>query len=376
MMIDHDDGRARPRASDRSRRYRGDAHDEIAGIDSRGRFALLRQRAWWSIIATRLSVIVQVVVAAMLVYGHGSVEAATTAYPAKPVRMIVPFSPGASTDTVARLLAQKLTEAWGQQFIVDNRAGAGGSIGAELVARAEPDGYTLLITNPGPSLNSILLRRQPAYGFRDFTPVVYIGSSPLILVAHAKLPADNVRELVAYSKANAGKVSWGSSGVNSNPHAALEVLKSVTGLQAVHVPYKGSAPALADVIAGQIQGIYTTTVTAEAAIRSGRVKVLGVAGPKRSRVIPDVPTLAEQGIRGADNVLWMGMVTAARVPPAIVAKLNGEVNRLLRTAEIEQRFAQLGLDPEGGPPQEISAFIEEQAKVLTTLIAKGTLQPE
>jgi tripartite-type tricarboxylate transporter receptor subunit TctC len=206
--------------------------------------------------------------------------------------------------------------------------------------------------------------------------VVYIGSSPLILVAHAKLPAGNVRELVAYSKANAGKVSWGSSGVNSNPHAALEVLKSVTGLQAVHVPYKGSAPALADVIAGQIQGIYTTTVTAEAAIRSGRVKVLGVAGPKRSRVIPDVPTLAEQGIRGADNVLWMGMVTAARVPPAIVAKLNGEVNRLLRTAEIEQRFAQLGLDPEGGTPQEFATFIDEQAKVLSALIAKGTLQPE
>ena len=301
---------------------------------------------------------------------------AAAAYPVKPVRVIVPFAPGASSDTVARMLAQQLSDAWGHQFIVDNRAGAGGSVGAELVARAEPDGYTLLVTNPGPSLNSILLRRKPTYGFRDFTPVIYIGSSPLILVANPKLPADNVKSLVAYAKANPGKVSWGSSGVNSNPHAALEVLKVVAGLDAVHVPYKGSGPALTDVMGGQIQGMYTTTVTAEAAIRSGRVKVLGVAGPKRSRVIPNVPTLSEQGIHGADNLLWMGMVTTARVPGAIVEKLNREVNRLLRSAEIEQRFAQLGLDVEGGTPAEFAAFIDTQAKVLAALIAKGTLQPE
>ena len=303
-------------------------------------------------------------------------QSASLAYPVKPVRMVVPFSPGASTDTVARMLAQKLSETWGQQFIVDNRAGAGGSLGAEMVARAEPDGYTLLVTNPGPSVNAILLRRKPTYGFRDFTPVIYIGSSPLILVANPKLPADNVKALIAYAKANPGKVTWGSSGVNSNPHAALEVLKAVGGFDAVHVPYKGSGPALTDVIGGQIQGIYTTTVTAEAAIRSGRVKVLGVAGPKRSRLIPDVPTLSEQGIQGADNLLWMGMVTTAKVPRAIVEKLNTQLNRLLRSPEIEQRFAQLGLDVEGGTPERFAAFIDAQAKVLSSLIARGTLQPE
>jgi tripartite-type tricarboxylate transporter receptor subunit TctC len=303
-------------------------------------------------------------------------QTASIAYPVKPVRMVVPFSPGASTDTVARMLAQKLSETWGHQFIVDNRAGAGGSLGAELVARAEPDGYTLLVTNPGPNLNAILLRRKPAYGFRDFTPVIYIGSSPLILVANPKLPADNVKALIAYAKANPGKVTWGSSGVNSNPHAALEVLKTVGGFDAVHVAYKGSGPALTDVIGGQIQGIYTTTVTAEAAIRSGRVKVLGVAGPKRSRVIPNVPTLSEQGIQGADNLLWMGMVTTAKVPQPIVEKLNTQINRLLRSPEIEQRFAQLGLDVEGGTPEHFGAFIDAQAKVLSSLIARGTLQPE
>jgi tripartite-type tricarboxylate transporter receptor subunit TctC len=303
-------------------------------------------------------------------------QAGSIAYPVKPVRMVVPFSPGASTDTVARMLAQKLSESWGQQFIVDNRAGAGGSLGAEVVARAEPDGYTLLVTNPGPNLNAILLRRKPAYGFRDFTPVIYIGSSPLILVANPKLPADDVKALIAYAKANPGKVSWGSSGVNSNPHAALEVLKAVGGFDAVHVPYKGSGPALTDVIGGQIQGLYTTTVTAEAAIRSGRVKVLGIAGPKRSRVIPDVPTLAEQGIRGADNLLWMGMVTTAKVPRVIVTKLNEETNRLLRSPEIEQRLEKLGLDVEGGTSEAFAAFIDAQAKVLASLIARGTLQPE
>lgn len=304
------------------------------------------------------------------------VHAAAIDYPRKPVRMIVPFSPGASTDTVARILGQKLSEVWGQQVIVDNRAGAGGVLGAETVARAEPDGYTLLITNPGPNLNSILLRRKPSYGFADFTPVVYIGSSPLILVANLKLPAGNVKELIAYARAHPGRISWGSSGVNSNPHAALEVLKAVAGVDIVHVPYKGSGPALSDTIGGQIQGIYTTTVTAEAAIRGGRVKVLGVAGPRRSPVVPDVPTFTEQGIHGADNTLWMGMVTTAKVPAAVVEKINRDVNRLLDTAEVKQRFEQLGLDIEGGSAAHFASFIGAQAKVLASLIAKGTLQPE
>lgn len=314
-------------------------------------------------------------VVAMAVTPH-SAASAQSSYPVKPVRMIVPFAPGASTDIVARMLAQKLAESMGQQFIVDNRAGAAGAVGAELVARAEPDGYTLLITNPGPSLNAILLRRKPVYGFADFSPVIYIGSAALIAVANPKLPASSVKDLVAYAKANPGKVSWGSSGINSNPHAALEVLKSVTGVDIVHVPYKGSAPALTDVVGGQIHGIYTTTVTAEAAIRGGRVKVLGVAGPRRSPMIPEVPTLAEQGIQGADNLLWMGLVTTARVPRAIVEKLNLEINRLLKTAEVKQRFEQFGLDAEGGTPEQFAAFIQTQAKVLRALIARGILQPE
>lgn len=300
----------------------------------------------------------------------------TDGYPMKPVRLVVPFSPGASTDLIARLLGQKLTDAWGQQVIVDNRAGAGGALGAETVARAEPDGYTLMITNPGPSVNNILLRRKPSYTFGDFAPIVYIGSAPLIAVANPKFPPNDVKGLIAYAKAHPGKVTWGSSGTGSNPHAALELLKKVTGVNIVHVPYKGTAPALTDVVGGQIDGLYTTTVSAAAFIRNGRVKVLGVAGPKRQAIIPDVATLAEQGITGVDNLLWIGLVTAAKVPRGVVEKLNREVNRILQLPDVKQRFGDLGLDAEGGTPERFSALIKTQAGELTALIKAGALQVE
>jgi tripartite-type tricarboxylate transporter receptor subunit TctC len=297
-------------------------------------------------------------------------------YPAKPVRVVVPFTPGASTDIVARLLGSKLSEGWGQQFIVDNRPGAGGALGAETVARAEPDGYTIMVTNPGPSLNNILLRRKPTYQFADFAPVVYIGSSPLIAVVNAKFPPNDMKELIAYAKAQPGKVSWGSSGPGSNPHAALEVLKVVTGVNIMHVPYKGTGPALTDVVGGQIQGLYTTTVSADAFIRNGRVKVLGVAGPKRQAILPNVPTLAEQGIKGADNTLWIGLVTSAKVPRALVDKLNREVNRVLQLPDVKARFELLGLDIEGGTPEQFGAFMRSQADTMRSLIKTGALQPE
>jgi tripartite-type tricarboxylate transporter receptor subunit TctC len=295
-------------------------------------------------------------------------------YPNKPVRVVVPFAPGASTDMVARLLGQKLFDAWGQQFIVDNRPGAGGALGAETVARAEPDGYTLMVTNPGPSLNNILLRKKPTYGFGDFATILYIGSAPLIAVAHPKFPPSDMKELIAYAKAHPGKVSWGSSGTGSNPHAALELLKAVTGVNIVHVPYKGTAPALTDVVGGQIDGLYTTTISADAFIRNGRAKVLGVAGPKRQAVIPNVPTLSEQGITGADNLLWIGVVTAAKVPRTIIDKLNRELNRVLRLPDVKQRFDQIGLDIEGGTPEHFGAFIKSQADGMNTLIKSGALR--
>ncbi len=316
------------------------------------------------------------VISAMARPGWAQAQQSVGVYPTKPVRLVVPFAPGASTDIVARLIGQKLSESWGQQFIVDNRPGAGGGVGAETVARAAPDGYTLLLVNPGPAVNSILLKRKPAYTFTDFAPIVYIGSAPLIAVANPKFPPNDMKELVAYAKANPGKVTWGSSGTSSNPHAALETLKAVTGVSITHVPYKGTAPALTDAVGGQIDGLYTTTVSADAFIRSGRVKVLGIAGPKRQAVIPNVSTQAEQGIRGADNLLWIGLVTTAKVPRSIVERLNREMNRILQLPDVRQRFDQLGLDMEGGTPGHFEQFIRIQADKMRALIKSGALQVE
>lgn len=221
-------------------------------------------------------------------------------YPDKPVRLVVPFAAGASTDIVGRLLGQKFSEALNQPFI----------------------------------------------------------------------------ELIAWAKANPGKVTWGSSGVSSNPHAALETLKAVTGVNITHVPYKGTAPALTDAVGGQIDGLFTTTASVEPFIRSGRIKLLGVAGPKRQALIPNVPTFAEQGITGADNLLWMGLVTTGKVPRVIIDKLNREANRILQLPEVKQRFEQLGLDVEGGTTEHFEQLIKGQAQQLRALIKSGALKVE
>jgi tripartite-type tricarboxylate transporter receptor subunit TctC len=292
-------------------------------------------------------------------------------YPNKPVRWVVPFPPGASNDIIARLIAQKLTDAWGQQFVVDNRPGAGGSLGATLVAQASPDGYTLLLANPGPNINNVLMRSKPPYRLEDFKPVVFLGYAPLIIVAHPKFPPRNAKELVEYAKANPGKVNWGSSGLGSSLHIGLALFQAATGVEVVHVPYKGAAPALTDVVAGQIHLMYTTSVTGEAHIKAGRVKVLGVAGPKRQDVLPDVPTLAEQGIKNAEATVWFGMAVPAKTPRAIIAKLNAESNKALAMNDVKQRLHQLGLIVGGGTPEEFAAFLDKEAAKLRGLIQSG-----
>lgn len=304
----------------------------------------------------------------------GQVDVGT--YPNKPVRVVVPFAPGGSTDLLARLLGERLSASLGQNFVVDNRGGGGGTAGCEMVARAVPDGYTLMVTNQGPMIQNVLLRKQPAYVVSDFAPVVYIGSSPLIIVANPKFPPNNVSELLAYAKANPGKVNWGSSGTNSNPHTALELLKAVTGVNIKHIPYKGTGPALIEVVGGQIDAMYTTTLSAEAYIKPGRVKVLATASPKRQALLPDVPTLAEQGVQGANNSVWIGLVAPAKTPRPLIDKLNREVNRVMQLPDIRQRLTQLGLESEGGTPEDFVPVIQEEVEGLTRLIKIGAVQVE
>ena len=297
-------------------------------------------------------------------------------YPNKPVRMVVPFAPGGSSEIVGRLIGQKLAELWGQQFVIDNRPGGGGSIGAETVARATPDGYTIMFTNPGPGLHNVLLRKKPSYTLNDFAPIVYIGYTSNLIVANPKFPPNNAKELVAYAKANPGKVNWASPGTNSNPHISLEMLKAATGIDVVHIPYKGSGPALTDLVAGQVDALYASRISAENYLKAGWLKVLGVSGTKRQPGMPDVATFTEQGVKGADSILWFGLLAAARTPRSVIEKLNGGVNKALQMPDLRQRLEQLGVEIEGGPPEKFGALIRSEAARLAPLIKSGALQIE
>lgn len=315
---------------------------------------------------------------AFILLGAGAAWAQKAAadYPTRPVRWVVPFPPGASNDIIARLIGQKLTEAWGQQFVIDNRPGAGGSIGADTVAKATPDGYTLMVANPGPSINNVLLRKNPSYRIDDLVPVVFLGYAPLIIVANPAFPPKNARELIDYAKARPGKVNWGSSGPGSSLHIGLALFQAATGINVIHVPYKGAALALTDVVSGQINLMYTTSVSGEAQIKAGRVKVLGVADSKRQPVLPDVPSFAELGIKNADAKVWFGMAAPAKTPRPIIEKLNREANRALGMADVRQRLDQLGLVIGGGTPEEFAAFVKTETQRLANLIKSGALSPQ
>lgn len=297
-------------------------------------------------------------------------------YPNRPVRWIVPFTPGASNDIIARLIGQKLTDAWGHQFVIDNRPGAGGSIGAETVAKSVPDGYTLLLANPGPSVNTPLMMKRASFGVHDFTHIVFIGYAPLIIVANPKFAPNNPKELLAYARANPGKLTWGSSGNGSSLHIGLALFQAATGVDVVHIPYKGAGPALIDTVSGQIQTMHTTTVTAESQLKAGRVKVIGIASTKRSPLLPDVPTLAESGIKDAEAIVWFGMSGPPKLPRAIVEKLNSQVNKIVAMPEVKQRLDQLGLEVEGGTPAKFEAFVNKEAAKVARLIKAGLLKVE
>jgi tripartite-type tricarboxylate transporter receptor subunit TctC len=297
-------------------------------------------------------------------------------YPIKPVRWVVPFTPGASNDIIGRLIAGKLTESFGQQFVIDNRGGAGGLIGGETVARAQPDGYTLILANPGPSINAPLMAKNAPYKPDDFMSVIYIGYAPLILLTNLNFPPRTPKELIDYAKANPNKVTWGSSGIGSSLHIGLAVLQGATGTQMTHVPYKGTAPLLTDLVGGQLQGTHTTTVSGESVIKGKRVRVIGIASPKRSPLLPDVPTLAESGFKDAESLVWFGMAAPLKTPRSIIDKLNREINRILSLPDTKARLDQLGLEVQGGTPEFMDNFVRAETTKLDKLIKAGMLKPE
>ena len=268
------------------------------------------------------------------------------AYPAKSVRIVVPFPPGGSNDLVARVLAQKLTEKTGQAFIIDNRAGAGGNVGADVVAKSEPDGYTLLLTASPPLTSNIALYGKMSFDpAKAFAPVSLVATVPIVLVAHPGAGISNVGELVAKAKARPGALNFASSGNGSTNHLAGELFKRRAGIDITHIPYKGAAPALNDVLGGQVPMMFDNLPALLPHIRGGSIKALAVAGSTRAAALPEVPTIAESGYPGFDAAAWFGLVAPARTPPAVLNKLQADVKQILANPDVRKRFEELGAEP-------------------------------
>lgn len=297
-------------------------------------------------------------------------------FPVKPVRWVVGFAPGASNDIIARTVGARLSELMGQQFIVDNRAGAAGTIGGDIVARAPPDGYTVLLATGAPNTIAPILFRKAPYRVEDFEYVSVVAHTPLIIVAGPSLPPKTPRELVDHLKANPGKVNWGSAGINSSPHVGFATFEHATGTRFAHVPYKGAAPALIDIASGQIAGMHTSLASADAQIRAGRVRVLAVAGPKRIASLPDVPTLAESGIKDGEALVWFGMAAPLKTPPAIVRKLNAAITQALASADVSRRLTDLGLEIVGGSAQDANKYVSDEAARIRGMLKAGVLKQE
>ena len=279
-------------------------------------------------------------------------------YPNKPVRLVVPFPAGGTTDILARAVAQKLTETMGQTVVIDNRPGAGGNIGAELVAKAPPDGYTLLMGTVGThAINASLYARMPYDHVRDFAPVILVAGVPNVLVIHPSVPVNSVQELIAYGKANPGKLNFASSGAGTSIHLAAELFKTMSGVQMTHVPYKGSAPALADLLGGQVQLMFDNLPSALPHIKSGKLKALAVTSLQRSTTVPDLPTIAESGLPGFDANSWFGILAPAGTPKEIIDRLNSEVAKWLASPEAREKLASQGAIPAGRSPEDFAQHI-------------------
>ena len=297
--------------------------------------------------------------------------AAETNYPARPVRFIVPFAPGGSTDTLARTLAVRLTDVLGQQVVVDNRSGGNGNIGTDIVAHAVPDGHTILlgyIANLG--IGPSLYAKLPFDPLKDFAPITLLAVAPNILVAHPSVPVKSVKELVAYAKANPNKVNYASAAVASLGHLAGELLNSSAGIQMQHVPYKGSGQAVIDLLAGQVQVMFSGMSSVMQHIKAGKLRPLAVTGAQRSPATPEVPTIAEAGYPGFEASAWYGVLAPAGTPKAIVLRLNSEILRALKIPEVKERLENVGFEIVGGTPEAFGAYmkseIDKWARVVKT----------
>ena len=300
--------------------------------------------------------------------------AVAQSYPQRSIRFVVPFAAGGSTDIIARTLAQKLNEAWGQPVVVDNRAGGSTVIGTEIVAKSPPDGYTFLVTPAPFTIVPSLAEKLPYHPLNDFEPVTLINTTPLVLVVNPAVPARNVKELIALAKAQPGKLNFGSSGSGGSNHLAGELFNVMAGVKMTHIPYKGNAPALTDLVGGHVDLVFNGLTSAIALIRGGKLRALAVTSLKRSAALPEVPTVDESALKGFQAVAWNGLSGPAKTPRDVVQKMNGEVARILKSPDLLERLRAEGSDPVGNTPEQYAAFIREEIAKWRKVIAFAGLK--
>jgi tripartite-type tricarboxylate transporter receptor subunit TctC len=306
-----------------------------------------------------------------------AVEArAQSGYPSRPVRIVVPSPPAGGTDIIARVLAQYFSTAMSQQFFVENRPGAGNMIGIESVARAAPDGYTLLFVPSTLALNSVMYKKVSYDPVRDFAPITLAAAANNVLVINPTIPAKTLVEFIALAKQKPGQLTYGTPGIGTSPHMSMELLKSLAGIDLQHIPYRGTAPAMTDMIGGQISAMFSNALTAKPQIESNAIRALGVSGRKRSQALPDIPPIAEAGVPGYEATQWYGLVAPAGTPPEIIARLHAEATKALETQEMKDKLAGDGAEPVGTTPAEFAAHIKGELEKWAGVAGAAHIEPQ
>jgi tripartite-type tricarboxylate transporter receptor subunit TctC len=316
-------------------------------------------------------------VVALMVAACGlvSLPVAAQDFPSRPIRWIVPVPPGATTDILSRVIGAKMSDAWGQQVIVDNRSGGAFVVGTEIIAKASPDGYTIGILLTPHVVNPFVMKNLPYDSVRDFQPITQVVFVPGVMVANANLPANNLKEVIALAKARPGQLNFGSPGAMTSGHLSMELLNLTAGIKITHVPYKGGAPAIVDLLAGQIQFVVLGPPTVMAHLKAGRLKAIATTAARRSPGLPDTPTFAESGLPGFDTYEWYGIFAPAKIPRPVLAKLNVEINRIIKLPDVHQRFLELGAIPHGNTVEEFSAFLDRERRKWGPVAQKVGLTP-
>ncbi len=301
---------------------------------------------------------------------------AAQSYPSRPIRMLIPFPPGGGADINGRLIGKALTDRWGVQFVIDNRPGAANIIASEIVVKSTPDGYTLLMGTATHAINPSMFHKRPYDEFKDFTPLVLVSKTPNMIAVNPNTPIKSIPEFVAWAKANPGKMNYGTGGHATHQHMAVEMFRALAGIDITHVPYKGGVPAINDAIGGQLMMASVSVSGLVPYVKSGRLRGIAVTSAKRSSLVPDIPTIAEQGYPGFDVIYWLGLIGPAKMPPAVVSKINQDVNAALKTPEVRDQFLAQGAEPAGGTPQEFDALIKREIKEWIDIVKKVGIKPQ